>query len=131
MLKQYFVKQGIKEAQIDNFIKQNFPHGDYSRTEIQRTPLGLKIVIYTNKPGRIIGKGGKTINEMTDSIKKRFGLDNLQIDVKTVRKPNLDAHIVAKQIASALEMGYNYKKMGNMTINRVMQAGAIGVEIII
>ena len=116
MLKKYFVKQGIKEAEIEEFIRSNFPLGDYSRTELQRTPLGIKIVIFTNKPGRIIGRGGKNINAITDAIKKRFDLENPHLDVKLVENPNLDASIVSKQIASALERGYNYKKIGNLSL---------------
>lgn len=131
MLKDYFVKQGIKEVEIEEFIREQFPLGDYSKTELQRTPLGIKIVIFTNKPGRIIGRGGKNINDMTDALKERFKLENPQLDVKTIDNANLDAKIVAKQIASAIERGYNYKKIGNLTIKRVMQAGAIGVQIII
>jgi small subunit ribosomal protein S3 len=131
MIKDYFIKQGIKEAEIEEFIRKQFPLGDYSRTELQRTPLGIKIIIYTNKPGRIIGKSGKNINEMTEAVKKRFELDNPQLDVKVIRNPNLDPRIVAKQIASALEKGYNFKKIGNLTIKRVMGSGAIGAEIII
>ena len=131
MLKQYFVKQGIKEAEIEEFIRNSFPAGDYSRTELQRTPLGIKVVIYTNKPGKIIGKGGKTINSITDALKESFKLENPQVDVKLIENPDLDAKIVAKQIASALEKGYNYKKIGNLTIKRIMRAGAIGAEIVI
>lgn len=131
MLKDYFIKQGIKEVEIEKFIRTRFPYGDYSKTELQRTPLGIKIIIYTNKPGRIIGRGGKNINEITEMIKKKFGFENPQIDVKAVRNPNLDPRIVAKQIASALERGYNYKKIGNLSMKRVMESGAIGVEIII
>ena len=131
MLKQHFAKQGIKEAQIEEFIRSNFPLGDYSKTELQRTPLGIKIIIYTNKPGRIIGKGGKNINEITEAIKKRFDLENPQLDVKSIENPNLDAKIVAKQLVSAIERGYNYKKIGNLTLKRVLDAGAIGVEIVI
>ena len=131
LLKQYFVRQSIKEATVEDFIRKHFPLGDYSSTELQRTPLGLKVVIFTNKPGKIIGRGGKTINEMTDALKRRFDLDNLQIDVKTIENPDLDPKIVAKQIASALVKGYNNKKIGNLTLKRIMNAGAIGVEIII
>jgi len=131
MLKDYFVKQGLKEVEIEEFIRKSFPLGDYSKTELQRTPLGIKIVIYTNKPGRIIGRGGKNINEMTEALKSKFNLENPQLDVKTIGNPNLDAKIVAKQIASALERGYNYKKIGNLTVKRVMGSGAIGVQIIV
>jgi len=131
MIKDFFINQGIKEAQIEEFIRKKFPLGDYSRTELQRTPLGIKILIYTNKPGRIIGRGGKNINDMTEAIKERFGLDNPKLDVKVIRNPNLDPRIVAKQIASALEKGYNYKKIGNLTMKRIMDSGAIGAQIII
>jgi small subunit ribosomal protein S3 len=131
MLKQYFVRQAIKETEIEKFIRENFPMGDYSKIEMQRTPLGIKILIHTNKPGRIIGRSGRNINEMTDAIKQRFGLENPQLDVKTIRNPDLDAKIVAKQIASSIERGFNYKKIGNLTIKRIMDAGAVGAEIII
>lgn len=131
MMNEYFVKQGVKESEMEDFIRKNFPLGDYSRTEIVRTPLGTKILIYTNKPGRIIGRGGKNINDITEAIRKRFNLENPQVDVKTIDNPNLDAKIVAKQIASALERGYNNKKIANLTVKRVMDSGAIGVEIII
>ena len=101
MLKNFFVNQGIREVEIQKFIRTKFPMGDYSKMELQRTPLGIKIVIYTNKPGRIIGRGGKNINEMTDALKENFSLENPQIDIKSIRNPNLDAKIVAKQISSA------------------------------
>ena len=74
MLKRYFIRQGIKEVQIQRFIKGNFPNGDYSDIVLQRTPLGLKIVIHTNKPGKIIGRGGSNINMITDALKERFNL---------------------------------------------------------
>jgi small subunit ribosomal protein S3 len=131
MIRDYFIKQGIKESEMEDFIRKNFPLGDYSRTEIVRTPLGTKIIIYTNKPGRIIGRGGKNINDITEAIKTRFKLENPQVDVKTIENPNLDAKIVAKQIASALERGYNNKKIANLTVKRVMESGAIGIEIVI
>ena len=131
MLKDYFVKQGVKGVQVTEFIKNNFPAGDYSDIELQRTPLGLKIIIYTNKPGRIIGKGGKTINDITEAVKKQFGIENPQIDVKSVENANLDPNIVAKQISSALERGYNLKKICNLSMKRMLDAGAIGAEIIV
>jgi small subunit ribosomal protein S3 len=131
MISKYFVKQGIKENQIQQFIKTKFPTGDYSDIVLERTPIGLKIVIHTNKPGRIIGRGGKNINDMTDALREKFKLENPQLDVKSIDNPNLDSNIVAKQLASALERGYNYRKIGNLAIKRIMGSGAVGVQIII
>ena len=131
MINKYFVKQGIREVSIEDFIRDNFPSADYSSIELQRTPLGLKILIYTHKPGRVIGRSGSKINRMSEALKNRFELDNPQLDVKSISNPNLDAKIVAKQIKTALERGYNYKKIGNLSMKRVMDAGATGVEIVI
>ncbi len=131
LLKRFFVKDAMKKTQIESFIKQYFPDESYSKIELERTPLGVKVLIYTDRPGRIIGAGGRKINEMTDLLKARFKLDNPQIDVKSIEKPDLDAKIVAKRITSALERGFNYKKIGNVMLKRVMDAGAVGAEIII
>jgi len=130
-VKDFFVNQGVKELEIEKFIRENFPVGDYSKTELQRTPLGMRIIIWTNKPGRIIGRGGKTINEITEALKQRFGLENPQVDVKLVENPDLDAKIMAKQIATAIERGFNYKRIGNLALRRIMEAGAVGAEIVI
>jgi small subunit ribosomal protein S3 len=131
MLKDFFIKQSIKSVEVEKFLREYFPIGDYSKIELQRTPLGIKIIIWTNKPGKIIGKGGKTISDMTEALKEQFKLENPQLDVKVIENPDLDARIVAKQIASALEKGYNYKKIGNLAVRKVMDAGAAGVEIVI
>ncbi len=127
----YFIKQSIREVSIDKFIRSNFPSTDYSDIELQRTPLGIKVVVYTHKPGRVIGRGGSTINKMSELLKTKFELDNPQLDVKSIANPSLDAKTVAKQIKSSLERGFNYKKTGNMSLKRVMEAGAIGTEIVI
>jgi small subunit ribosomal protein S3 len=127
----YFVKQSIKETSIEDFIKQNFPSTDFSDIELQRTPLGIKIIIYTHKPGRVIGRSGSKINKMSDMLKEKFELDNPQLDVKSVPHPDLDAKIVAKQIRGSLERGFNFKKIGNVSLKRIMDAGALGAEIII
>ncbi len=127
----YFVNQSIREVSIDQFIRKNFPSTDYSDIELQRTPLGIKVVIYTHKPGRVIGRGGSKINKMSEMLKTRFELDNPQLDVKSIPNPNLDSKTVAKQIKSSLERGYNYKKIGNLSLKKIMESGAIGVEIVI
>jgi small subunit ribosomal protein S3 len=131
LMKNFFVDYIIKKRKIENFIRENFPNESYSRIELERTPMGVKTIIYTDNPGRIIGSGGRKINEMTEILKTKFNLENPQIDVKSIHNPDMDAQIVAKRIASALERGYNYKKIGNIMMKRVMGSGAKGVEIVI
>lgn len=129
--KRFFVGYAVRKRKINKFIKEYLSEESFSDIELERTPLGIKIIIHTDRPGRIIGMGGKKINELTDELKSKFKLDNPQIDVKSIDKPDLDAKTVAKSIASSLERGFNFKRSGNMSLERIMRAGAIGAEIIL
>lgn len=126
-----FVKEGIKESQVEKFLREKFERAGYSHTEIQRTPMGTRIIVYANRPGLVIGRGGRRINEITEEIKEKFGFENPLIDVREVEQPFLDAKIVANRIAKALERGIHYKRVCNFYLERVMEAGAIGVQIIV
>jgi len=124
-----FVKEGIKEAQIEKFLRDRFDRAGYSHTDIQRTPVGTRIVVYANKPGLVIGRSGRRISSVTEEIKKKFGFENPLIDVREVEQPFLDANIVASRIAKALERGIHYKRVCNFYLDKIMEAGAIGVQI--
>ncbi|MEM5882918.1 MAG: 30S ribosomal protein S3 [Candidatus Aenigmatarchaeota archaeon] len=124
-----FVKEGIKEAQIEEFLAKKFEKAGYSHTEIQRTPLGIRIVVYAHKPGLVVGKSGKKIKDITEELKEKFGLENPLLDVREVEQPLLDANIVARRVARAIEKGVNFKKVANYYVEKVMEAGAIGVQI--
>ncbi len=124
-----FIKDGIRMVEISEYLKRQFARADYSHIEIQKTPLGTRIVVYANKPGIIIGKSGKQIRDVTNHLQTKFNLDNPQIDVKTVANPDMDAQIVARQIASSIERGFNHKRIANLTLKRVMDAGAVGIAL--
>ncbi len=128
-IEKLFIKENIKEADVENFLKKKFEKAGYSRAEIQRTPLGTRIIIYVHKPGLVIGKSGKKIALLADEIREKFGFENPLIDVKEVENPFLDAQIVAWRIARAIERGINFKKVANYYLDKVMDAGAIGVQI--
>lgn len=125
----FFVTHAVRQKEIEDFISCYFPRDSFSRINLERTPLGIKITIYTANPGRIIGAGGKKINELTDTLKTRFEMENPQLDVKVIDNPFLDARTIATRIANAIERGINHKKIANTMIRRIMEAGAIGVEI--
>lgn len=124
-----FVNEALKRLQIEEFLQKQFSRAGYSHSEIQRTPLSMRVTIYAHKPGLIIGRGGKNIEMISQKLSKDFGYENPQIDVQEIRNPDLDPEIVAKQIASGIERGFNYKRIANLTVQRVMGAGAVGVAI--
>jgi small subunit ribosomal protein S3 len=128
-IEKLFVKEGIKESEVEEYLRKKFDRAGYSRTIIERTPLGTRIIVFAHRPGLVIGRSGRRINELTEEIKEKFGFENPLIDVKEVEQPMLDAMIVAKKIAKALERGINFKKVCNFYLEKVMEAGAIGVAI--
>jgi len=129
VIERLFIKEGIKESQVEKFLSQRFEKAGYSHTLIHRTPLGTRIIVYANKPGLVIGRSGRRIKELTDEIKEKFGFENPMVDVREVEQPFLDANIVAGRITKALEKGVNYKKVVNYYLESVMQAGATGIQI--
>lgn len=128
-IEKIFVKEGIREAEIEEYLASVFDRAGYSHTEIQRTPLGMRILVYAQKPGLVIGRSGKRIRDITEEIKIKFGFENPLLDVKEVEEPFLDSKIIAKRIARALERGVNFKKVANYYLERVMDAGATGIQI--
>jgi len=128
-LERKFIKEGIRNKYVEEFLSSEFARAGYSHCEIQRTPLSIRITVFANKPGLIIGKGGKNIENMTQTLKEKFGFENPQLDVQEVAQPDLDPSIVSKWIASAIERGLNYKRVANIAIERIINAGAAGVAI--
>ncbi|MBI2141216.1 30S ribosomal protein S3 [Candidatus Woesearchaeota archaeon] len=131
MIEREFVEQKKKEFQVQEFVSETLKNAGHSHTRLQRTPLGEKVVIYTSRPGLIVGRKGQTISKLTDVLRKRFGLENPQVEISEVANPLLDARIVAERIASELErFGSNrFKGIMHKALEDVLAAGAIGVEI--
>src|SRR3989304_6246099 len=102
-IEKIFVKEGIKESEVEDYLRKKFQKAGYSHAEIERTPLGTRIIVYAHKPGLVIGRSGKRIADLTEDIKLKFGFENPLIDVKEIEQPFLDANIVAHRIANALE----------------------------
>ncbi len=129
VIERLFIKEGIKEFQVEEFLAEKFERSGYSHTEIQRTPLGTRIVVYVNRPGLVIGRSGRQIKELTEDVKKKFGFENPMIDVREVDRPFLDASIVSNKIAKSIEKGINYKKVVHFYLDKIMEGGATGVQI--
>jgi len=131
VIERKFIGRGTRDVRVREYLAGHLERSDFSSIEIRRTPLNTRVIIHAGRPGIIIGRAGSKIKELTDTLQKRFGLENPIIEVKAIERPELDAKIVAKQIADALERGIAYRKLATGYLQRVMEAGAIGIEIVI
>jgi small subunit ribosomal protein S3 len=126
-----FIQDGLQRSQIDEFFAEELGRAGYGGMEIAPTPMGMQIVLKAEKPGMVIGKGGKNIRKVTTQLEERFDLEDPQIDVQEVDEPDLNARIVADRLANALERGWYFRKAGHTTLERIMDAGALGAEIVL
>src|SRR3989344_5611329 len=100
---------------------------------MQRTPLGEKISVYTSRPGLIVGRKGANIAKLTAELKKRFNMDNPQLEVVEIENPALDAATVVRNIINGFERfgPKRFKAMAYKALDDSMKAGARGIEIVI
>ena len=131
MIERKIVAEKLKEFEIQEFIANSLKNVGHSHTKLQKTPLGEKIIIYTSRPGLIVGRKGQNIKKLTKELKNRFKLENPQIEVSEIELPDLDPNIVAERIAISLEKygTSRFKAIGYRELQNVMNAGALGVEI--
>ncbi|GBE20461.1 30S ribosomal protein S3 [archaeon BMS3Abin17] len=125
------VKFKKDEFTIKKYIKDSLGKGKVSQVRIEYTPIGEKIIISTHKPGLVIGRKGERIFELTNVLKSRFKLENPNIEIDEIKQPEFDAQINADEIALALERfgPLKFKVTAYRTLQRIMNAGALGVEI--
>ncbi len=124
-----FVKDGIKKSDVEEFLSKEFARAGYSHSDIQHTPVATHITVFAQRPGMVIGKGGKNIDAITEMVREKFGLQNPQLEVREVEIPELDAAIVAQEIANSIERGLNYRRVVNVMLQNVMRRGAAGIAI--
>lgn len=126
-----FVAEGLSKALVNEYLADELERAGYGGMVMNRTPMGTQITVYAEKPGMVIGKGGKLIRKITRDLDRKFHLDNPQIDVQDVGHGDLNGRVVANRLASSLERGWYFRKAGQSMMRRVMDAGALGCEIVI
>ncbi len=126
-----FVKIRKEEYGVKEYIKNQFGKGRVSTVKIDYTPVGERIIVYTHKPGLIIGKKGESIQRLTMVLKKRFKMENPHVDIGEILKPELDSQLVADDIATGLERfgSMRYKSLAYRALGRIKDAGALGCEL--
>ncbi|MBI4449116.1 30S ribosomal protein S3 [Candidatus Woesearchaeota archaeon] len=131
MIERKFIAENIKEFEIGEYISQTLKNVGHSHTKLQRTPLGEKIIIFASRPGLIVGRKGENIKKLTNTLKKRFNLENPQIEISEVANIGLEPQIIAERIASTMERfgSDRFKGIGHKTMEEVMNSGARGIEI--
>jgi len=126
-----FITDGVRNVRVEKFLTKELKRAGYGGMDITRTPLGTQVTIFAEKPGIVIGKGGKQVRQLTQDLATAYDIESPQVEVQQVQNPNFNAQIMAERLANALERGWYFRKAGQSTIRRVMESGALGCEVII
>lgn len=126
--KKTYKKLFHQDLEIESLIRSKLEPEGISHIEIMRTQGKVIVNIHTSKPGIVIGKGGEIIERVKDDLKKKFK-DTFAINIKEVKKPMLDAAIVAENIARQIEKRVSHRRAAKVSIEKVTEAGAIGVKV--
>ena len=118
----------VEDYKIRNFLKKKLYTAGVSRIEIERASDVVKIIIYTAKPGIVIGKGGSEIEKVKAQLQKMVTGKKLIVDIKEVKRPDRDAQLVAENIALQLENRISFRRAMKSTMSRTMKAGAKGIH---
>ncbi len=131
MIERTFVEQGIKMVELEDMLRTELNRAGFTKAEIVKTPLVTRIIVNVIKPGLAIGKSGATIRLLTETIGKRFGINNPQLEIKEIERPDLDAMAVLNKMRSLIERGYSWRSVAYRTVQDIQNAGAQGVELLI
>jgi small subunit ribosomal protein S3 len=119
----------IEDNKIRTYLNARINKGGIAKIVIERTLNKLIVTIHTSKPGIIIGKGGGEVDRIKEELKKLTGKDDVQINILEIRRPEVDATIVADTIARQIENRINYKRAVKMAIASAMRMGAEGIKV--
>ena len=117
----------VEDHKLRVFLKNKLYSAGVSKIEIERASDRVKVIIYTAKPGVVIGKGGSEIEKVKAELQKMTG-KKVIVDIKEVKKPDKDAQLVAENIAQQLENRISFRRAMKSCMSRTMKAGALGVK---
>jgi small subunit ribosomal protein S3 len=126
-----FIADGVRKVRVEKHLLKELKRAGYGGMDLVRTPLGTQVTIFAEKPGIVIGKAGKVVRQLTQDLSSIYGVESPQVEVQQVENPNLNAQIMAERLASAIERGWYFRKAGTSTLRRVMDAGALGCEVVL
>lgn len=118
----------VEDHKIRNYVKARIPKGGIARIIIERTLKRITLTIHTARPGVVIGKGGTEVDKIKEELKKITGKD-LQINIFEIKRPELDAKLVAESIGQQLKARISYRRAMKQAIASAMRVGAGGIKI--
>src|SRR6201986_2080825 len=124
----HYAEKLIEDEQIRNYLLARLAKGSVSKIIIERTLKLITVTINTSRPGIIIGKGGKEVDKLREELKK-LTKKEIQINIFEIKRPELDARLVADSIARQIEGRISFRRAAKMAVASTMRMGAEGIKV--
>ena len=125
------IKDNYNMMLLNDFLREEIKEAGFHKVEVSKTPSGTKITLYVTRPGIVIGRKGSGIKQLTEKVESDFGLKDPQISVEEIQKAELSPNVMCNRMASHIERGTAFRRATMWTMNNIMEAGALGVQITI
>jgi|TARA_B110000503_G_scaffold143398_1_gene244618 small subunit ribosomal protein S3 len=118
----------LVDLRVREFVKKKLAAASVSRVEIERPAKTAKVTVYTARPGIVIGKKGEDVEKLRNTLTQQMGVP-VQVNIEEIRKPDLDAQLVADGVASQLERRVMFRRAMKRAVQNAMRQGAEGIKI--
>jgi len=125
----HFAELLLKDIEVRDYLKQKLAGAGVSKIIIERPAKNAKITIYTARPGVVIGKKGEDIEKLRAELRVRMGLPDVGLNIEEVRKPEIDAQLIAESITQQLEKRIMFRRAMKRAMQNAMRLGAQGIKI--
>ncbi|MEQ1555419.1 MAG: 30S ribosomal protein S3 [Gallionella sp.] len=119
----------LKDIEVRAYLKKKLAPAGISKIVIERPAKSAKVTIYTARPGMVIGKKGEDIEVLRAELRKRMGLQSVDLAIEEVRKPEIDAQLIADSITQQLEKRIMFRRAMKRAMQNAMRLGALGIKI--
>lgn len=123
-----FASNLINDIKVRRFVEKKFSHASVSRVVIERPAQTARITIHTARPGVVIGKKGEDVDSLRAELAKMMGVP-VHINIEEIRKPDLDAKLVAQNVAQQLERRVMFRRAMKRAVQNAMRQGAQGIKV--
>lgn len=124
-----YAKKLLEDSKLRKFIRSKIQRGGIARIVIERTLKRVTITIHTSRPGIVIGKGGNEVDKLREQLKKISSASDVQINIFEIKRPELEAALVAENIANQLEARISFRRALKMAVASTMRMGAEGIKV--
>jgi len=125
------IKDNYNMMLLNDFLREEIKESGFHKVEVSKTPSGTKITLFVTRPGIVIGRKGVGIKQLTEKVESDFGFKNPQISVEEIPKAELSPSVMCNRLAAHIERGTAFRRATMWTLNQIMEAGAMGVQITI